>query len=293
MLRNMKDLLGFSIGATDGIIGTVKDMYFDDAAWVIRYVVVETGAWLSSRRVLISPMAVSAPPWQTKVLPVSLTKNQVKNSPNIDTDEPVSRQHELEYLHYYGYPFYWGGGGLWGRGAHPGSLISGLEHEGAEVARRRTQVEHARADAEAEAEHRKHGDHHLRSCNTVMAYHIHVSDGDIGHVKGFLLDEKTWAIRYMIVNTSDWWLGHDVLISPQWIEYVRWDDNKVLVSLARDQVKSAPPYSADLPIHCEQEMGLYEHYGRAGYWAREVELQNPEIQFIPPSKSTTPPREPR
>ena len=126
MLRNMKDLLGFSIGATDGIIGTVKDMYFDDAAWVIRYVVVETGAWLSSRRVLISPMAVSAPPWQTKVLPVSLTKNQVKNSPNIDTDEPVSLQHELEYLRYYGYPFYWGGGGLWGRGAHPGSLISGL-----------------------------------------------------------------------------------------------------------------------------------------------------------------------
>jgi hypothetical protein len=292
MLRNVKDLLGFSIGAADGIIGTVKDIYFDDSAWVIRYVVVETGAWLSSRRVLISPIAVSASPWQTRVLSVSLTKNQVKNSPSIGTDEPVSRQHELEYLRYYGYSFYWGGGGLWGRGAHPGSLISGLELEGAEVAYRRTQMEDARADAEADAEHRKHGDHHLRSCNTVMAYRIHASDGDIGHVKGFLLDEKTWAIRYMIVNTSDWWRGHDVLISPQWIEDVRWDDNKVLVSLTRDQVKNAPPYSADLPIHRGQEMGLYEHYGRAGYWASEVELQNPEMEFIPPVESTTPPTEP-
>jgi hypothetical protein len=248
MLRDIKDLLGHSIEATDGLVGTIKDLYFDDEAWVIRYFVVETGNWLLSRRVLISPLAVTQPLWASRVLPVSLTKTQVKNSPNIDLDAPVSRQHEREYLSYYGYPFYWGGGGLWGRSAaHPGSLITGLEGEAAEAAHRRVDEENRRADAEADTEHRAHDDHHLRSAKTVMAYHIHASDGEIGKVKGFLIEETIWAIRDVIVTTGDWWHGHDVLISPELIDEVRWDDNQVLVSLTRSAVKSAPTYESVVP----------------------------------------------
>ncbi len=123
MLRSMKDLENYTIRATDGTIGHVKDFYFDDEAWVIRYLVVDTGSWLSSRKVLISPIAIGHPDWTEKVLPVSITKEQVKNSPNIDTDKPVSRQHEIRYLGYCGYPFYWGGVGLWGATMYPNMMM--------------------------------------------------------------------------------------------------------------------------------------------------------------------------
>ena len=111
MLRSMKDLEDYAIRATDGTIGHVKDFHFDDKAWGIRYLVLDTGTWLSSRKVLISPIAIGHPDWAGKILPVSITKEQVKNSPDIDTDKPVSRHNEIRYRGYYGYPFYWGGPG--------------------------------------------------------------------------------------------------------------------------------------------------------------------------------------
>src|ERR1700687_3992661 len=112
MLRSMNDLEGYAMRATDGPVGHVKDFYFDDQAWVVRYIVVETGSWLLSRKVLISPIAIGQPDRTEKVLPVSITREQVKNSPDIDTDKPISRQHEMQYFGYYGYyPYYWGGAG--------------------------------------------------------------------------------------------------------------------------------------------------------------------------------------
>jgi len=108
ILRTLKELHDYTIGAADGVIGQVKDLYLDDAAWVVRYLVVDAGGWLSSRKVLISPMAIVEPDWAARLLPVSITEEQVKNSPDINTDKPVTRQHELEYSGYYGYPYYWG-----------------------------------------------------------------------------------------------------------------------------------------------------------------------------------------
>ena len=126
MLRNVKDLEGCAIRATDGTIGHVTDLYFDDLTWAVRYLVVETGHWLASRKVLISPIAVGQPDWESRVLPVSITRSQVQLSPDIDTDKPVSRQHEMLYLGYYGYPYYWAGDGLWGQGSYPGVMMLGL-----------------------------------------------------------------------------------------------------------------------------------------------------------------------
>jgi len=125
MLRRMKDMEGYAIGATDGLIGHVKDFYFDDETWVIRYLIVETGEGLSSRRVLISPFSINQPNWSEKAFPAAITLEQVKNSPHIDTDKPVSRQHEMGYLGYYGYPYYWAGGSLWGGGLYPELMLSG------------------------------------------------------------------------------------------------------------------------------------------------------------------------
>ena len=103
MLRSMKDLEGFTIGATDGDIGTVKEFYFDDVSFTVRYVVVDTGGWLSERKVLLSPIAFRAMDWEHKRITAALTKVQVEKSPDIDTDKPVSRQHEVAYYGYYGY----------------------------------------------------------------------------------------------------------------------------------------------------------------------------------------------
>jgi len=267
MLRSMNDLENYAIRATDGIIGHVKDFYFDDEAWVIRYLVVDTGSWLSSRKVLISPIAIGHPNWAEKVLPVSITKEQVTDSPPIDTEKPVSRQHEVRYLGYYGYPSYWGGTELWGGGAYPSMMMTGYGGFVATPHAPRPEAQEAYARAQA-AQHRD-DDIHLRSCKAVVDYHIEATDGDIGHVQGLLVDEEIWAIRYMVVDTSNWWLGHKVLVAPQWIKEVSWPDATVSVDLTRQAVKDAPPYDPAEQLDRKQETGIYEHYGRPGYWAGE------------------------
>lgn len=273
MLRSAKEMEGYAVGATDGVIGHVKDFYLDDEKWVVRYLVVDAGGWLSSRKVLISPIAAGTPDWDQKRLPVSITKEQVRNSPDIDTEQPVTRQHEVAYAGYYGYPYYWGGGGYWGGELYPGLMMSGDGGFGGsdsgpgddqrEMSRRDTAQ---RETARIEAGRHAHDDPHLRSCNAVVGYHIHASDGDIGHVAGMLIDEETWAVRYLVVDTSNWWLGHQVLIAPQWIEAVSWSDKTVAVPLTRQAVKDAPGYDAQATMSRDAEERLYRHYGHAGYW---------------------------
>ena len=274
MLRSMKVLEDYAIGATDGSVGQVKDFYFDDQAWVVRYLVVDAGAWLSNRSVLISPIAIGHPDWNKKVFPVSITKEQVKDSPAIDTKKPVSRQHEMDHLSYYGYPYYWGGRGLWGTGMYPNLMLPGYEGFGSPRAER-AEEDNAYANAYAREQESRHQDDdpHLRSCNEVIGYHIQASDGEIGHVWGLLMDEETWAIRYMVVDTSNWWLGHKVLIAPPWIKDLNWVDGTVSVDLTRQAVKDAPAYDAAMDLNRKQEQGLYEHYGQAGYWSEGVKLE--------------------
>ncbi len=268
MLRSMNDLEDYAIRATDGTIGHVKDCYFDDRAWVIRYLVVDTGSWLSSRKVLISPISIGHANWAEKVLPVSITREQVKNSPDIDTDKPVSRQHEMRYLGYYGYPSYWDGAGIWGGGMYPGMLAS--EYGGVVAAPYAAQPAIEEAYARAFEGQHQNDDPHLRSCMEVVDYHIHATDGDIGHVQRVLVDEETWAIRYLVVNTSNWWLGHQVIVAPQWIRDVNWSDATVSVNLTRQSVQDAPPYESTAQLDRAQEMAVYKHYERAGYWASDL-----------------------
>jgi hypothetical protein len=280
MLRSVQDLEGYAIGATDGVIGHVKDIYFDDHNWVVRYFVVETGSWLASRKVLISPIAVGKPDWAGGSLPVSITKEQVRNSPDIDTDKPVSRQHEIEYLSHYGYPYYWVGSALAGTATYPGAMLTGIgcEESGADYLVE--QANQSRVEQAAEERRQDDSDPYLRSCKALLRYRIEAADGGMGHVKGLLLDEKTWAIRYLIVQTGAWWDGHQVLIAPQWIEDISWPDATISVNLTRQAVKEAPAYDSSLPPNRNHEMDLHRHHGRNGYWAAEVRLQNPEFHVI-------------
>jgi hypothetical protein len=271
VLRNIKDLEACAINAIDGVLGRVRDVYFDDELWVIRYFVVETALPSSSRRTLISPMAMGIPNWMDKLIPAALTRAQVRNGPDIDTDKPVSRQHEIGYTGYYGYPNYWGGGGLWGAGMYPDVLQAGRDLDAAN--RGNAPVRRLPGQSKSRKGSRP-DDLHLRSANTVMKYYVHASDGDIGHVAGMLVEEKTWAIRYIIVNTSNWWLGHEVLIAPEWIEDVYWAESNLMVGLTRQAIKDAPEYDSKMPISREQEKALLAYYGHSGYWRDPAAAQS-------------------
>jgi hypothetical protein len=260
MLRSVKSLESFAIGATDGIFGKLKDFYFDDEAWVIRYLVVDTSAWLVGREVLISPYSIGQPNWAGSVLPATISKRQIKDSPSIDSDKPVSRQYEKSYLGYYGYPYYWGGTGLWGGSYYPGPNSNRSDSD-----------EYEGYQGYLGAPSADDGDPHLRSCNAVKGYHIKASDGEIGHVQGFLVDDLTWSIRYLIVNTSNWWVGHKVLISPEWIQNVSWNNSLVGISLDRQAIKAAPVYDEDAPFDRDDEFDIYSHYGRRPYWHSQRE----------------------
>ncbi len=262
MMRSVNDLRGYAIRATDGVIGTVDDFYFDDEDWGIRYLVVDTGKWLSGRKVLISPVAIGSPDWMIQELPVSLTKRQVKRSPDIDTRKPVSRQHEAEYARYYGYPYYWGGAGFWGMGAYPGGLTAGdtIKEELRTATARRP---------------RTPDDCHLRSSNAVIGYYVRAIDGDIGHVDDLLVDDQTWAIRYLIVGTHRWWSGGRVLVAPRWIDDVSWSTATVSVDLTRHAIKGAPPYDAEAQFDRQREQALHDHYDRPGYWTIPTPSRHP------------------
>ncbi len=277
MLYPSKELLSLAIvsgdNAADGAIGDVKDLYFDDETWTVRYLVVETGSWLSSRKVLVSPISADKPDWAAKRLPVSLTREKVKNSPDIDTDMPVTRQHETDYLDHYSYPYYWGGMGLWGISGYPNKVLPGYAGYGSASAARE-EADSAQAMTEAR---QRDQDPNMRSCKAVVGYHIEASDGEIGHVQGLLVDEESWAIRYGVVSTSNWWLGHDVLVAPQWIKQVSWKEQTVAVDLTRDALKQAPQYDASVPLTREMEVAVFKHYGRTGYWTDEAGMPAKDV----------------
>jgi hypothetical protein len=264
MLRSIRDLEKYSIHAIDGDIGHARDFYFDDSTWVIRYLIVDTSVWLPNRKVLISPISMGQPDWAEKILPVKIMKEQVKDSPDIDTDKPVSRQHEMGYLGYYGYPYYWGGAGLWGESAYPYAMLKGHGDVNSDGLYGGLSAEDGRTLSGPDKE--AHDDPHLRSCKEVVGYHIDATDGDIGHIHDMLVDECTWAIRYVVVETNNWFGAHQVLIVPQWIRSVSWPDHMLSVNLNRKQVKEAPLYDSTAQLDREQEESIYRHYGRKRYW---------------------------
>jgi len=249
MQRNVKSLTGFSMGATDGEFGKVEEFYFDDESWTIRYLIVKTGGWLSGRKVLISPWAVEKPNWDHKVFPVNLTQGQIKNSPDIDTQKPVSRQQEIELYSHYAWPHQLDTGlGFYGGMGMMGMIDS------------RIPLEEVILDAPADNSTK---DPHLRSTNEVKGYHIHASDGNIGEVEDFIIDDKTWNLRYLVVDTGNWFPGKKVLVSPKWIKNLEWADAAVYLDISVDEVKNSPEYDPEVPVNEIYENSLYDHYGKS------------------------------
>lgn len=254
MIRSVKQLRQFAIAATDGTIGSVDDVYFDSERWAVRYLVVDTGGWLSGRRVLISPISVTRTDWSEQHVELSISRAQVEGSPDIDTHKPVSRQHEVEYLNYYGYPHYWAHADLWGATGRP------MLPPPSEVAAQQAAVRRERRHAAAK------GDSHLRSAKEVTGYVIRATDGDIGHVDDVLIDDVTWAVRYLVVDTSNWWFGKHVLLAPAWATDVSWAHRTVDVRVTRQALKNAPPYDRAEHIDRQWEADYYGRLDQPGYW---------------------------
>jgi len=249
-LNRVRTLEGYKLDTLDGEIGKVKDFYFDDQYWAIRYLVVDTGNWLVFNQVLISPYALIGVDPDEKAISVSLSKKQIEGSPSLNSDKPVSRQFEDAYYGYYGWPTYWGGQYMWGD---------------TPTFTRMPTTTNWRASNEGG----KAWDPHLRSSNHVNGY-IQATDGDIGHVADFIVDDDSWAIRYLVIDTNNWWPGKKVLISPKWIDSVSWSDSKIFVNMARESIKQAPEYSDELLVTREYETNLHRHYKRPDYWADDL-----------------------
>jgi sporulation protein YlmC with PRC-barrel domain len=244
MLRSLKKLEGYKVAATDGDLGKVVNFLLDDDRWAVRYLVVETGGFFGGREVLVSPISFQNVDHSAERIHLALTMDKIKNSPSIDLEKPVSRQHERDYYGYYGYPYYWGYGGLWGSGYYPGAMAA------------------ANYERSVERPGEPAGDAHLRSAKEVTGYHIEGTDGSIGHVEDFKVDDESWAIRYMVIETSNWWVGKSVLIAPEWATRVSWLDRKVYLGMTRAEIKGSPAWAADDPINTAFEDRLFRHYGR-------------------------------
>lgn len=253
MLRSLKDLESYKIHAVDGDLGKVTDFLFDDQHWTTRYMVTDTsGYWEGPNQVLVSPISFDKAEWTTRLFHLNLTKDKVKNSPSVDLDKPVSRQYERDYSQYYGWPYYWGFGETWawGLGAYPLTMADTVAREG--------QVPRDEPP----------GDPHLRSAKEVAGYHVGSSDGEIGHIADFIVDDETWTIRYLVVDTSNWWFGKKVLVAPQWAQSISWAKSMVYMNLTKDAIRNSPEWNPEALLNREYEERLYSYYGRPGYWPR-------------------------
>jgi hypothetical protein len=253
MLRKVKDLKGLVLGARDGEIGRVIDCYFEDQNWAVRYLVADTSKWLPDRKVLLSPFAFAGINEKENLLLTNLTKEQIRNSPEMDEDKPVSRQYELQYYGYYNWPYYWQGAGLWGPASYPAYPTIPVRPDAGET-------------GPSPSAPGSSGDPHLRSTEAIISYYIHAQDGDLGHVEDFVLEDDTWVIRYLVVDTRNWWPGKKVLIGSDWVSSIDWHNSVVKVDLSREVIKSAPELDLDQPITRDYETRLFRHYSRDPYW---------------------------
>ena len=248
MLWNASAIADYSVEASDGPIGTVSDFLFADAAWTVRWLVVDTGRWLTGRKVILPASALGHPDPAERTFSVELTKQQVEDSPVIGSDEPVSRRAESGIFQHYGLSPYWSGSYLGGYRGPYGSTpfpVAGDEQRNREI----TDAEHDRYNPS------------LRSFKLITGYHVESRDGDIGHIEDFLVDDADWSIRFLLIDTRNWWHGKRVLISPRSVLEIDWQGRMVSLNVDRQKVKDGPEYDPSVVLDKSFEQHFHHHYG--------------------------------
>lgn len=243
MKRSINGLIGFTIGATDGEIGKVTEFYFDDITWTIRYLIVETGSWLFGRKVLISPVSVLTTNWDNNIFYVNLTMEQIKNSPDIDTEKPVSRQHELDMYAYYPW------GSYWGDNLYTVILPPPIP-----------EYDNIFGEEKFAINSTETGDPHLRSTENVIGYSIKALDGEIGKAADFLIEDSNWKIDFIVVDAGSWLNEKNVLMSPKWIKEIKWATEEIIISASIAHVKNSPEYDNNQTLNESEETKLYKYY---------------------------------
>jgi sporulation protein YlmC with PRC-barrel domain len=265
MLRHQSQFKGYAIHASDGAIGTVSDLLFNDTTWLVRWLVVDTGNWLPGRKVLLPPSALEHVDQFGRQFSVRLTKQQVKDCPDVETDRPVSRQSETSLYDYYGWSPYWGADSYLGVAGFGGGMIgaSTVAMPSPELMRRERELEEAQREKDDPA---------LRSIEEVTGYHVHASDGEIGHVADFLVQDDDWSIHYLVVDTKNWWPGKKVLISPMSVRTIEWDNRLVNLGADRQKIRNSPAYDPSMTIDPIYEKNYRNYYGDP--LLREIALAN-------------------
>jgi uncharacterized protein YrrD len=248
MLRKLTELRGLAVIAQEDEVGTVSDFLLDDQTKAVRYLVLRTGTWLTERKLLITPISISEVNWLDEEMHLSLTREQVCNSPEIDFTVAISRNIETAFLDYYGYPYYWSGPHLWGTAELPERLAKSKE-----------------VATSYSSAHSEDGTH-TRSATEITGHQLIATDGEIGRVEDFIVEDESWAIRYLLVNTGNWLSGKSVVVPPQWIERIDWAGAKVYVELTQEAVRNCPEYDESIMVTRDYERQLFQHYGQPGYW---------------------------
>ena len=299
MLRKAQSLIDIKLHASDGELGHVDDFYFDDLEWKARYMIVRTGSWFSQKHVMLSPSAIRDVVWDERAMYVDLTKEQIKQSPDLDVQKPVTREQEMELARHYSWPSYWLGAsanatgagvvatgapavGVNAMGVYPVSptpnsagvsehiandVVATGVSEPERLRHNAAYDEAAMADAELNRAAQADGlKHELHGVKEVTGYHIAASDGEIGHVEDFFISEDDWQIQYFLVDTKNWLPGRKVLMATNWVNEIMWEDERVYVKATREQVKDSPEYDPHAAIDRRYESHLYNHYGYPPYW---------------------------
>lgn len=261
MLRKMTAMHGWTISGRDDDIGKVHDFYFDDDSWRVRYLIADTGPWIFGRKILLAPEAITEFQWEPGRLVSDLTQRQVKESPDVNVELPVSRQHEISLHNHYAWTYYWMSpmGGMPGAATTtPTASFSGAMAPDVPVASPvKEEVEEAVEQAQ---------NPHLRSVREVSGYQIEATDGAIGQIADFFVDEEDWRIRYVLVDTGNWLSDRQVLISPDWLTDIQWPERTAQVHVTREMVEQSPEYDPVAPVQRTDEARIYRHYGIPAYW---------------------------
>ncbi|RSK28785.1 PRC-barrel domain containing protein [Bacillus sp. HMF5848] len=251
MLHQALALKNFNIEATDGSIGEVFDFFFDDKSWTIRYLVIDTMKWLPGRKVLFSPIEFDEVDLLNQKVSVFASKDKIKNSPDVYEHRPVSREHEIALSDYYGWSYYWTGTQIWGNHIIPYDLKKTTRSENELLKEKEGEQNHMRSVKEI--------------TGVFSGYRIHARNGEIGHVSDMIIDDETWEIRYIIVDTNNWLPGKKVLVATDWITDLNWPDKTVTVDIMKDSIKNAPEYDPTEPLSKQDEEKLYHYYNKAEY----------------------------
>jgi len=238
MLRSLRELIGCMLVAKDGEIGRCKDFLFDDQNWVIRYLVADTRKWLRGRKVLVSPLSVDSSDWKTQILSFRVLRDQLRRSPSLDEEAPVSRPYEMTLFDYYGWPYYWSDHA---RRAGPKLLVLCLK------AHRKVM------DRESESEKACN----LYSVKEVKGFEVHGIDGRLGNVVNFIMDDDTWALRYLLLDTSYLLPGKMVLLDMVSVKSINLAAMDIQMEASTDVVDNKPEFKISgqyKPVLSEQSV---------------------------------------